>query len=171
MNTSASTLEAQTPTGRSILVSVLGWLAIVGGALTVLATFTQFELLGALEESLAPGMEPAAQEGLFRFLSGVTALNLILAALLTYAGYALWMRRNWARKTFIVLLALGIVANVISVAAAVSFGSLLGSLLGEASFSIGAVLVVGVIISLAFAALFYWLIRRLRSPVVKSEFV
>src|SRR5690606_13297464 len=105
-------------------------------------------------------------EGLSWLMSVITALNVALGAFLMYAGYALWKRRNWARKTFIVLFALGIAANLIWVA----FAMLFGSMVAQTGLGFGSLIAVILIVALGFAALFYWFVRRLRSPAVKSEF-
>lgn len=155
------------PAPRSTFVSVLGWLAIACGALGIVATINQLVFFGAVAEAPIPNIEPLVQEGLFRFVSGAAVLNLALCVVLVYAGYALWKRRNWARRTFIVLFALGIAVNLIWVA----FSVLLGSTFGQMAAAFGAFFVVFAILALAAAALFFWFIKRLRSPAVKNEFV
>lgn|SRR5690606_18506226 len=166
MNVPGSIVDVPAPAGRSVLVSVLGWLAIASGALTLLAAFNQGELYGMIGEAPIGDVEPAMQEGLSRLVSVVTALNVALGAFLMYAGYALWKRRNWARRTFIVLFALGIAANLIWVV----FAMLFGSMLAQTGLGFGPLIVVILIVALGFAGLSYWFIRRLRSPAVKSEF-
>lgn len=166
MNMPGSMVDVPTASGRSVLVSVLGWLAIASGALTLLAAFNQGGLYGMLGEAPIGDVDPAMQEGLSRVMSLVTALNVALGAFLMYAGYALWKRRNWARKTFIVLFALGIAANLVWVA----FAMLFGSMLAQTGLGFGPLIVVILIVALGFAALFYWFIRRLRSQAVQSEF-
>jgi hypothetical protein len=165
MNAPVSTMNDPAP-ARSTLVTVLGWLAIACGALGVVAALNQLAFFGDLAGTPAPNMDPALQQGLFRSLRGVAVLNIALSGFLMYAGYALWKRRNWARQTFIVLFALGIAANVIWVV----FSALFGSAFAQMSAGVGMIFGVFAIFALAVAGLFYWFIRRLRSPAVKSEF-
>jgi hypothetical protein len=165
MNAPTSSLKIPAPPARSVLVTVLGWIAIALGTLTVVAALSQFQFFGNLGE-IPSQMDPAVQQGLSRSFQGVALLNVALAGFLMYAGYALWKRRNWARRTFIVLFALGVVANVIWVAISALFGSMLGQL----GAAYGAMFAVFAILALGVAGLFYWFIKRLRSPAVKSEF-
>lgn len=166
MNTPTSMTDAPPPTPRSTFVSVVGWLAIACAALGIVSTINQLLFVGAVAEAHIPNVEPLVQEGLFRFFRRAAVLNLALYLFLMYAGYALLKRRNWARRMFIVLFALGIAVNLIWVA----FAALLGSTFGQMAAAFGAMFVVLAILALAVAALFFWFIKRLRSPVVKGEF-
>lgn len=167
MNAPAPTMNVTAPAARSTLVSVLGWIAIGFGALGVYSSVAQMVLFSSLAEAPIPNVDPALLEiasGTFR---GMSVLSIALAGFLMYTGYALWKRRNWARRTFVVLFALGIVANVIWVA----FSAMFGSLFAQFGAAFGAIFVVFAVFALCVAALFAWFVKRLRSPAVKSEFV
>ena len=167
MNATVPSMNFPAPTTRSTLVSVLGWLAIAFGALGVLSTIVQVSFVRSVTETPLAGMDPALQEAASQSLTGAAVLSIALCGFLMYAGYALWKRRNWARRTFVVLFALGIAANVIWVA----FSSLFSSLFAQLGAGFGALFIVFAIFALGVAALFAWFIKRLRSPAVKSEFV
>ena len=161
----ASTSAMSVPVSRSTLVSVLGWLGILLGALTAFSALVQFSFFGTLAETPAPDMQPI-QEPVFRWFQGITVVNLAVAGFMIYTGYALWKRRNWARVTYIVLFVIGIVANVIGV----SLAALFSSLFSQVGAAFGAVFVVVALLSLGVALLFGWFIKRLNSAPVKSEF-
>ena len=164
MNASTSAMSAPA-VSRSTLVSVLGWLGIIAGALAAFSALVEFQFFGTLAETPAPEMQPI-QEPLFRWFQGITLVNLAIAGFLMYSGYALWRRRNWARVTYIVLYVIGIVAIVIGV----SLSALFGSLFSQFGAAFGAVFVVIALLALGVIALFGWLIKRLNSAPVKSEF-
>jgi hypothetical protein len=103
---------------------------------------------------------------------------LAFAAFMTYAGYGLLRRRNWARRTFIVVFGLGIAASVlwfVGVGIALALGGLAGS--GRAPMAADmrgpfvAMMVMFGIFATAWCVLLGWLVKRLRSPSVKSEFI
>jgi hypothetical protein len=165
MNTPATTMNVS-PQSRSALVTVLAWLGIGMGVLTLCSALSQYLFFEALAETPATGMDPAVQDGLFRGFQGITLINLAIAGFFIYTGYSLWKRRNWARVTYIVLFAIGIGGNVIGVAMATMFSSLFAQL--GAGF--GPLFVVIALFSLGVIALFAWFIKRLRSPAVKGEF-
>lgn len=166
MNTPATTMNVPPPS-RSALVTVLAWLGIAMGALTVCSALSQYLFFEALAETPNAGMDPTMQQGLFRGFQGITLINLAIAGFFIYTGYALWRRRNWARVTYIALFAIGIGANVLGVAMATMFSSLFA----QFGTGFGPLFVVVALFSLAVIALFAWFIKRLRSPGVKSEFL
>jgi hypothetical protein len=167
MNAPAPTMNVPASAERSTLVSVLGWIAIVFGALGIYSSVAQMVFFSGLAEAPIPDVDPALQEVAFRSFGVMSVLSIALAGFLMCTGYALWKRRNWARRTFVVLFALGIASNVIWVA----FSAMFGSLFAQFGAALGAIFVVFAIFALGMAALFAWLIKRLRSPAVKSEFV
>ncbi len=167
MNAPASTINLPAAAERSTLVSVLGWLAIIFGALGVLSAIGQAAFFNSLSDLPIEGVDPALKEATTQSLTVMALVSVALSGFLAYAGYALWKRRNWARRTFVVLLALGVMANVIWFLFSMFFGSVFSQL--GAGFSV--VFVVLGIFAVGVVALFVWLIKRLRSPAVKSEFV
>lgn len=165
---------------RSTFVTVLGWILIALGALALLTSVGRGVWLEvAAQEALAgqpADVQPAGQLilGLFR---GVSVLNVVLTASLTYAAYAFLARRNWARRTFVVLFAIGLAGNVLTV---LLFGTMFGfagaavsqgpSPLGAVGSVFTAMFVFWAVWAIGMAVLLGWLIKRLRSPAVKAEF-
>lgn len=165
---------------RSTFVTVLGWILIALSALALLTSVGRGVWLEvATQEVLAAqprDMQVPGQliSGLFR---GVSLLNVVLTASLTYAAYAFLARRNWARRTFVVLFAIGLAGNVLTV---LLFGTMFGfagaavsqveSPLGQIGSLFAAMFVFWAVFAIGFAVLFGWLIKRLRSPAVKAEF-
>jgi hypothetical protein len=166
MSAPAPVLNLPAAAGRSTLVSVLGWLAIVCGALGILSAVVQAAFFNSLSDMPVAGVDPAVKEATTRSLTVMAFLNVAISGFLMYVGYALWKRRDWARRTFVVLLALGILANVIWF----FFSLVFGSLFSQLGSGFGAVFGVFGIFAVGVAALFVWFIKRLRSPAVKSEF-
>jgi hypothetical protein len=177
MNASASTLGSLTPAARSAFVTVLAWILIVFCALGLLSAVTQMTAIGTLPR-LSGAQDPALAESIGGFFRGVAAVNIALMAFFTYAAYALLQRHNWARRTFVVLFALGLAANIVSI---IVFG--LGSWFAGSLFStlaqgqgddVGgvftAIFVFGLVLAILMSLLLGWLIKRLRSAAVKREF-
>jgi hypothetical protein len=168
------------PAQQSSFVTGLAWTLIVFNALGILVLLLQNLTLNlvypTLMQEAAPGQETSL--AIFR---GLGFVFLAISVFLTYAAYALLKRRNWARVTYIVVFALAIASHVISallvvagLGTAVELG-LAAAGGGEAvppemAGVVRVTMIVFVIILLAMAVLFGWLIKRLRSPEVKSEF-
>ena len=166
---------------QSTFVTVLAWVLIVLGGFSLFGALMQNVMINlVLPTMIATTTESSAQPfppfamAIFRV---VALIFLGVAALTTYAAFALLKRRNWARQTFIVLFALGIAWNVLGV---VGFG--LG--FGLATFPTSGpqavpydmqamfkgMVAVLTIFTVAMSVLFGWLIVRLRSPSIKAEF-
>jgi len=166
---------------RSTFVTVLGWILVSLSALAFSSSLIQGVLLEVtareLLETQPADLQPAGEllSGLFR---GVSLINVVLTGLLTYAAYAFLRRRNWARRTFLVLFAIGMAGNVMTV---LMFGTMsaLTSLVAsqspsplpaEAGSLFKGMLFIWALCAIATAVLLGWLIKRLRSPAVKAEF-
>jgi hypothetical protein len=173
-------MNTQPSVRRSDFVTVLAW---------VLIAFNGFGVLGALLQNLmmnfvmpsvlahAPA-DPALDDFPLTVFRVVSVLFLVFSAFTTYAAYALLQRRNWARQTFIVLFALSIAWNVLFGAVAV-FGFGMTDFLGaggstappELRVLFKGMAVAFAIFAFAMAAVFVWLIKRLRSPAIRAEFI
>jgi hypothetical protein len=163
------------PSQQSSFVTGLAWTLIVFNALGVLVLLLQNAalnlILPTLLESAPEGQEMAL--GLFRATGFVF---LAFSVFLTYAAYALLKRRNWARVTYVIVFALAIVSHVMSALAlglGLAAGDALGTMLQGPPGSEGIVrsmMIAFIVILLAMAVVFGWLIKRLRSPAVKAEF-
>jgi hypothetical protein len=172
MNTSPSTRQSN-------FVTILAWVLIIFNALGVLGALMQNIIVNfvfpKVMATAPPGM-PAEQFPL-TFFRTLAFLVLLFEVFVLYAAYALLQRRNWARRTFVVLFALGIAWNVLAL---VGFGLGLGfaDLFGVAAQempvdprTVFTTIFIGMaVFAILMTVLFVWLIRRLRSPEIKAEF-
>lgn len=153
---------------RSILVTAMAWVTIVVGLVFGLGA------AGAHLTELTTGVTSAGPWA----LSAVVAMS--LAAVITAAG--LLVRLDWARRAFIGLLVLVIVAQLPglwlqyeivqrllgdAVRMAGPLSPAVAQLLGFVKM---AALGVAVVLGLAACALLVWMIRRLMSPSIRQEF-
>lgn len=177
MNASAPAIGSLTSVSRSVFVTVLAWILIVLCTLALASAIVQLIAVGALP-AVPDAAEPQIAEGVGVFFRGIAAVNVAITAFFAYAAYAFLQRRNWARRTFVVVFALGLAANILSIVVlglgAWFAGSLFSSLAQEQSTEFGgafsALFVLGAVFAVAMSLLHGWLIKRLRSAAVKSEF-
>lgn len=160
-------------------VTVLGWLLICFTAFGVLMSLLQNVMVGTMFPAMnaqAPkgGQMPAEIMVLFRTLAAVV---LIVQGFLLFAAWSFLKRRNWARRTFVVVFVLSAVWAGFTTLAALGMGVFMphttppGSEM-PASFA-GVFRMMGIMLALvsaAFAVLFVWLVKRLRTPDVRAEF-
>ena len=168
-----------TPVGptQSTFVTALAWILIAFGCLGVVIAIMQNVMVNFVfpQMSAPSGEANAFPLTAFRIMA---ATMLAVTALVAYAAYALLRRRNWARRTYVVLFAVGAAWNVIWVLifiVAIFFGMSLP--LGAFPMPTGAdaafkvFIITYAVFALAMAALFAWLAKRLHSPAVKAEFL
>lgn len=172
---------------RSTFVTVLAWIFIALSAFGTLIAILQSVMLATMfaEPDVArafagpmPPEMPAPLGLLMRHLPLFFVAFLLVSVATLVASIGLLRRWNWARLLFVGLLALGILWNV---------GGLVvnWSVIGAVQDTIGApttpgapdprsflvaMLVASVLLTLAFAALFGWIIKRLLSPSIAAEF-
>jgi hypothetical protein len=166
---------------QSTFVTVLAWVLIVFNGFGVFVVLMQNVMINFMLPSMLATHNPTDQfletfPITFARVVGIVFLG--LAVFITYAAYALLKRRNWARRTFIVLFALGILWNILgAVAFGLGFGfsdfptpgqGTLPPEILRAMFT--GTIVVFAIYAVGTSVLFSWLIKRLRSPSVKAEF-
>ncbi len=163
----------------SAFITVLAWVLIVLHGFGILSALMQNVMINVVFSSMANSAAGAGQEidaaGLL-FMRVLGLLFLGFTVFLMYTAYALLKRRNWARRTYIVLFSLGIAFNVLMVVVlgivAVLFPSVgTESQAAEATVMFSAFAVVFGIVAIVFSALFGWLVWRLRSPGIRVEFV
>jgi hypothetical protein len=160
-----------------VFVTVLAWILIVLCMLAFASAILQMIAVGGLSAPRGAA-EPQIAEGVGGFFRGIAVANVAITAFFAYAAYALLQRRNWARRTFVVVFAVGLAANLLSIVAfglgAWFAGSLFSSLAQEQGGEIGSVFtalfVFGAVFAVAMSLLHGWLLKRLRSAAVKSEF-
>lgn len=170
---------------RSILVSVVAWLMIVGGGMSLLVSTLQNFLFmtvfppDALAQLAQDGPTPLPPFAQFLFSHFLWFLRgfWLLALLTLVAGIGLLRRKDWARVVVIVLLGLGVVWNLGGLWIQQSMMStMLPPADSPAEFSemfnriASTIRVAAFVFALAFSGLFVWLITRLMSAPVKAEF-
>ena len=176
-----STPAQAPPAERSTFVTVVAWIFIVASgfgtfvaaAQNVLARFmTGSEFERALHDSsftnhLPQGMSPAVEH--FRLLALV---GLIVAAGTLVAAVGLLHRHNWARRMLISILALGIayiLGSLVLQRSFVRFG-VGGSVRNEVAQEFRIMFITLGIMGIGVSVLFGWIIARLSSRSVRTEF-
>ncbi len=163
---------------RSSFVDVLAWALLVGNVLGIVIALLQLALVDAVTaEMLATPPLDALPAGSLDLLRGFAIFFLVFSAFMTYAAYALLRRREWARRVHVVMFALGIVWGVLWTGL-VALGFDMAAIvpadvvadLPELDAAMRATRVVVLITTIALCVLLAWLIKRLRTPEVKSEF-
>jgi hypothetical protein len=175
------------PAPRSTFVSVVAWFGIAIGGLGVLIGMLQLVMV-SLVFSQGPWAElqqdsmhdmPPWFGWIFGHFQLLVAANLLAMVVLLVASIGLLRRRNWARWLIVALLALAIVANLGGMALQFSmmqsmpaFDAAGAPAEFAANFARMRAIIVGVsvVFAVAFAALYGWIIKRLLSPAVRSEF-
>ncbi|HEV8689919.1 MAG TPA: hypothetical protein VGQ91_06470 [Ideonella sp.] len=171
---------------RSLFVTLTAWAAIMLAAIAC--------AFGAIQQaslaSWAPGLDAAVQSEPVPMISGVmlsylpwvVGAGLMISVALLVAAVGLLMRLEWARRAFIGLVVVAIVANLASLWLQHQFvQSLVDATLRDAALPLGALGVFGGfataakvlsgVLTLFACGLLGWVIRRLMSPKVRQEFV
>lgn len=170
---------------RSLFVTVTAWVFILLAALTSLSALLQ----NAEMASVLPGLTvvgnvqplPLLTGLLMGYLPWVVGAGLAVSLATLACAVGLLLRLEWARRVFIALLVLAIVANVAglwlqhevmqslvsSTLASSPLPPLVANVFG--GFVIAA-RVMAVLVTLGACLLLVWIIRRLMSPTVRQEF-
>jgi hypothetical protein len=170
---------------RSLFVTVTAWVFIVLAALGASSAVLQ----NASIASLAPGLQMAGDQQSLPGLSGllmsylpwVLGTGLLMSTATLAAAVGLLLRLDWARRAFIALLVMAIVAHLAGfwvqyelVHSLVDHTLHQAPLPPEAAGVFGgfvtAARVMAVVVTLAGCSLLGWIIRRLMSPAVRQEF-
>lgn len=170
---------------RSLFVTTTAWVFIVLAAAATVSALLQ----NAAVASFVPGLHvvgsaeplPLLTGLLLGYLPWVVGAGLAMSLATLAAAVGLLMRLEWARRVFIVLLALAIVANFAGMWLQQEvLQSLVSSTLQRAPLPPHAADVFGgfvtaarvgaVLLTLAACGLLVWIIRRLMSPAVRQEF-
>jgi uncharacterized protein (DUF486 family) len=163
---------------QSTFVTVLAWLAICFNGLGAAIALMQNVMVNLLMPSMLANSPQAASAAFPLTVFRVFAILFLgFAAFMTYAGYALLRRRNWARQTFIVVCAVGIAWSALCLlmfALGFGFGRLPttgpAAPPPEMKAMFTTMLVMTSMITVGMSVLFGWIIKRLRSPSVREEF-
>jgi hypothetical protein len=170
---------------RSLFVTVTAWAFIVLAAMASVSALLQ----NAAVASFLPGLSvvghaqplPLLTGLLLGYLPWVVGAGLVMSLATLACAVGLLVRLEWARRFFIALLVLALVANVAGlwlqheVLQSLVDNTLSGSALPPAAADVfggfvTATRVTAVLLTLGACALLVWIIRRLMSPAVRQEF-
>jgi hypothetical protein len=161
---------------RSIFVTVTAWVFIVLAAMTSASAMLQNAVIGPMLPA------SASPSSLFNaYLPWLVAAGVVMSLVTLASAIGLLLRLDWARRVFIGLIALAIVANLLglwlqqellqSVAASTLNGAPLPpQAAGVLGGFVTAARVMAVVVTLAGCSLLAWIIRRLMSSSVRQEF-
>jgi hypothetical protein len=171
-----SSTQNPLPAERSEFVTVVSWIFICLSGLGTLVSVGQcfaFDMMmsfgptpDVINDAEASGDIPPAAAFAIRHLRQLIEAFLLLWLIALVASIGLLKRRNWARLVFIGLMALGIIWNLAS--PILQLIVLRGMRSTMQIFSV--IFALNVIYALAFCLLFGWIIVRLMSAKVRSEF-
>ncbi len=171
---------------RSLFVTITAWVAILLSALISASALVQNALVASvvplpLGSANLPAL-PLLTNLLLGYLPWVVGTGLVVSLAMLASAIGLLLRLDWARRVFIGVLLLAIVANLLGlwlqheVVQSVVSSTLRGAPLPpEAAGVFGgfvtAARVMAALVTLGTCALFGWIIRRLMSGSVRQEFV
>jgi len=173
------------PPQRSTFVSVLAWIFIVLGGFATFIGILQNIMIQTMfpKEQMAQAMEqaenadhmPAFANFMFGHFDLFFLLFLVVSATSLIAAIALLKRKNWARITFIVLMALGILWNVAGLVLQFTMFGQMPEMAGQGTppeFEKMMLImkIASAIMVVAFSTLFGWIIKKLTSAPIKAEF-
>ncbi len=170
---------------RSLFVTTVAWVFIALSLLAVASAVVQ----NAAVASLLPGWQtsgaqrplPLLTGWLIAYLPWVVGAGLVLSLATLASAIGLLLRLDWARRAFIGLLVLAIVAHLLGlwfqhevvqsvVESTLSRAPLPEQALGVFGGFVTAARAMGATMSLLSCALLGWIIHRLTSAAVKQEF-
>ena len=170
---------------RSLFVTLTAWIFIILAALTSASALVQ----NAAVASLMPGLQLATERNPLPLLTGlllgylpwVVGVGLVVSLATLASAIGLLMRLDWARRTFIGLLVVAIMANLLGlwlqqevvqsvVSNTLSSVAIPAQALGVFGGFVTAARVMAVLMTLVGCALLVWIIRRLMSAGVRQEF-
>ncbi len=168
---------------RSLFVTATAWVFIILAVLTSMSALVQ----NAAVASLMPDMQVATERLplltglLIGYLPWVVGTGLVMSLATLASAIGLLMRLDWARRSFIVLLAVAIFANLLGlwlqqevvqsvVSSTLSNAAIPQQALGVFGGFVTAARVMAVLMTLVGCAFLGWIIRRLMSATVRQEF-
>jgi hypothetical protein len=161
---------------RSIFVTATAWLFIV---LAAAASASMLLANGAIRFALPANV--ALSNPYISYLPWVVGAGMLLALVTIGSAIGLLLRLDWARRVFIGLIALALVANLLGlwlqqeVLQSMAASTLNGAALppqaaGVLGGFVTAARVMAVVVTLGACGLLAWVIRRLMSSSVRQEF-
>ncbi len=163
---------------RSLFVTATAWVFILLGVMTSLSALVQNAMLA----SLLPAPAVSGVVGLLiGYLPWVVGTGVVMSLATLASAIGLLMRLDWARRTFIALLVVAIVANLLGlwlqqemmqsvVSSTLVNVALPPQALGVFGGFVTAARVMAVVVTLGACGLLGWIIRRLMSAGVRQEF-
>jgi len=169
---------------RSLFVTTTAWVFIVLAVLACVSALVQ----NAAVASLMPGFamvggqaQPLLTGLLIGYLPWVVGTGLVMSFATLASAVGLLLRLDWARRAFIGLLAVAIVANLLGlwlqqevvqsvVHNTLSHTTIPEQVLGVFGGFVTAARVMAVLMTLVACAMLAWIIRRLMSEAVRQEF-
>ena len=177
--------QTYTVGSRSLFVTATAWVFIILAALTSASALVQ----NAAVASLMPGLQLATERNPLPLLTGllvgylpwVVGAGLVISLATLASAIGLLLRLDWARRTFIGLLVVAIMANLLGlwlqqevvesvVSNTLSSVAIPAQALGVFGGFVTAARVMAVLMTLVGCALLVWIIRRLMSAGVRQEF-
>lgn len=166
---------------RSYFVTATAWLFILLGLAASVSAVVQNAMLGSWLPSSAVNGVTGLTSLLIAYLPWVTGAGLVLSLATLVSAVGLLLRLDWARRTFIGLLVVAIVANLLGlwlqhemvqslVISTLDGASLPPKALGVFGGFVTAARVMAVVVTLGACGLLAWIIRRLMSAAVRQEF-
>ena len=170
---------------RSYFVTATAWAFIVLAALACASALVQ----NATVASVVPGLRPIGEAARLPLLTGllvgylpwVMGAGLLLSGATLASAIGLLLRLDWARRTFIGLLIVAIVANLLAlwlqqevvqavVSTTLSRAPIPTEVLGVFGGFVTAARVMAVVVTVGACLFLGWIIRGLMSPSVRQEF-
>lgn len=170
---------------RSFFVTATAWAFIVLAAFACASALVQ----NAAVASLLPGLQPAHGAAPLPLLTGlllgylpwVVGTGLVMSFATLASAIGLLLRLDWARRAFIGLLAIAIVANLLGlwlqqevvqsvVASTLRVAPIPSQVLGVFGGFVTAARVMAVLMTLGACAILAWIIGGLMSSRVRQEF-
>ena len=177
--------QTYTVGSRSLFVTGIAWVFIILAGLTSVSALVQ----NAAVASLMPGLQLATERNPLPLLTGllvgylpwVVGAGLVISLATLASAIGLLMRLDWARRSFIGLLVVAIVANLLGlwlqhevvqsvVSNTLSSVAIPAPALGVFGGFVTAARVMAVLMTLVGCALLGWIIRRLMSAGIRQEF-
>lgn len=170
---------------RSIFVTVTAWVFIVLGALASASALVQNAFVASFAPTAGGATHlpplPLLTRLLLGYLPWVVGTGLVVSLATLASAIGLLLRLDWARRAFIALLGLAIVANLLGlwlqhevvqsvVESTLSGAALPPQALGVFGGFVAAARVMAVLVTLGACSMLGWIIRRLMSPAVRQEF-
>jgi hypothetical protein len=167
---------------RSLFVTITAWLFIVVALFATVSAVVQNAATGSLMAGLpSPQGLPLVTRLLVGYLPWVMGAGIVLSLATLGAAIGLLLRLDWARRIFIGLLVVAIVANLAGlwlqhevvqslVASTLSRSPLPPQAVDVFGGFVTASRVMAAVVTLGACALLGWIIRRLMSPSIRQEF-